>query len=60
MLGMRRASVNVALGFLQKKRLIAFVRGAVIIQERSGLEAAASECYASIIQHQKRWRKESL
>jgi hypothetical protein len=47
-------------GFSRKKRLIAFVRGAVIIQDRSGLEAAASECYASIIQHQKRWRKESL
>ena len=59
MLGMRRASVNVALGFLQKERLIAFTRGAVFIQDRSGLEAAACECYASIIQHQKRWQKES-
>ena len=59
MLGMRRASVNVALGFLEKKRLIAFVRGAVIIQNRSGLEAAACECYAAIIQHHKRWEKES-
>ncbi|HET7108231.1 MAG TPA: Crp/Fnr family transcriptional regulator [Candidatus Acidoferrum sp.] len=59
MLGMRRASVNVALGFLQKARLIGFVRGAVMIQDRSGLKAAACECYASIIQHQTRWRKES-
>jgi len=59
MLGMRRASVNVALGSLQKARLIAFVRGAVNIRDRSGLEAAACECYASIIQHQKRWQKES-
>ena len=59
MLGMRRASVNVALGFLQKERLIAFIRGAVFIQDRSGLEAAACECYAAIIQHQKRWQKES-
>jgi CRP-like cAMP-binding protein len=59
MLGMRRASVNVALGFLQKERLISFVRGAVVIQDRPGLEAASCECYASIIRHQKRWKKES-
>lgn len=59
MLGMRRASVNVALGFLQRKGLVAFVRRAVIIQDRQGLEAVACECYASIIQHQKRWQKES-
>ena len=59
MLGMRRASVSVALGFLQKERLIAFIRGAVFIQDRSGLEVAACECYASIVQHQKRWQKES-
>jgi CRP-like cAMP-binding protein len=59
MLGMRRASVNVALGFLQKKGLIAFVRGAVIIQDRSGLEVTTCECYASILRHQERWKKES-
>ena len=59
MLGMRRASVNVALGSLQKARLITFVRGAVFVRDRSGLEAAACECYASIIQHRKRWQKES-
>jgi len=59
MLGMRRASVNVALSFLQKKRLIAFVRGAVIIRDRSGLEGATCECYASITGHHKRWRQES-
>jgi len=59
MLGMRRASVNVALGFLQKERLISFVRGAVIIQDRSRLEAASCECYVSIVRHQKRWKKES-
>ncbi len=59
MLGMRRASVNVALGFLQKKSLIAYARGAVKIENRSGLEAAACECYASITQQQKRWQRES-
>ncbi len=59
MLGMRRASVNVALGFLQKERLITFIRGAVIIRDRPGLEAASCECYAAIIRHQKRWQSES-
>jgi CRP-like cAMP-binding protein len=59
MLGMRRASVNVALGFLQKERLITFIRGTVIILVHSGLEGATCECYASIVQHQKRWQKES-
>jgi CRP-like cAMP-binding protein len=59
MLGMRRASVTVALGFLQRARLIGYVRGAVMIEDRLGLEAAACECYASITQQHKRWQKES-
>jgi CRP-like cAMP-binding protein len=59
MLGMRRASVNVALGFLQKARLIGFARGAVTIEDRSGLEAASCECYASITKQHKRWQRES-
>jgi CRP-like cAMP-binding protein len=59
MLGMRRASVNVALGFLQEKNLIAYVRGAVNIEDRLRLEAASCECYASITQQHKRWQKES-
>jgi CRP-like cAMP-binding protein len=59
MLGMRRASVNVALGFLQRKGHIAYARGAVRIEDRLGLEAASCECYASITRHHKRWRQES-
>jgi CRP-like cAMP-binding protein len=59
MLGMRRASVTVALGFLQKAELITYVRGAVRIEDRSGLEVAACECYVSITQQHKRWQKES-
>ncbi len=59
MLGMRRASVNVAIGFLQRAGLIKFVRGAVMIQNRPGLEAAACECYAAIMQNRERWQKES-
>jgi len=59
MLGMRRASVTVALGYLQKAGHIAYVRGAVKIRNRSGLEAATCECYGSITQQQKQWKKES-
>jgi CRP-like cAMP-binding protein len=59
MLGMRRASVTVALGFLQRAELISFARGAVMIDDRLGLEAAACECYVSITQQHKRWQKES-
>jgi CRP-like cAMP-binding protein len=59
MLGMRRASVTVALGFLQRAGLIAYGRRAVKIEDRQGLEAAACECYVSITQQHKRWRKES-
>ncbi|HXH68690.1 MAG TPA: Crp/Fnr family transcriptional regulator [Candidatus Limnocylindrales bacterium] len=59
MLGMRRASVNVALRFLQKEGHIAYVRGAVTIEDRRGLEAATCECYSAITRHGKRWRRES-
>ena len=60
MLGMRRASVSVALGFLQRKGHIAYARGAVSIEDRLGLEAATCECYASINRHRLRWQKESM
>ncbi len=59
MLGMRRASVTVALGFLQKSALIAYKRRIVTIEDRPGLEAAACECYAAVSQHHARWRKEA-
>lgn len=59
MLGMRRASVTVALGFLQEVGLIKYVRGAVRIHNRLGLEAAACECYSAITKHRKRWQRES-
>jgi CRP-like cAMP-binding protein len=59
MLGMRRASVNAAAGYLQKVGLIKYARGVVRIEDRRGLEAATCECYAAIAKHQKRWQKES-
>ena len=59
MLGMRRASVNVAIGFLQKSQLIRYYRGAVQILDRAGMESATCECYSSIVRHHAMWRKES-
>jgi CRP-like cAMP-binding protein len=58
MLGTRRASVTVAAGILQKAGLITYNRGTVKIHDRSGLEDAACECYASIKQQTEKWEKE--
>ena len=58
MLGTRRASVTVAAGILQKAGLITYNRGSVKIDDRSGLEDAACECYASIRQQSEKWEKE--
>ena len=58
MLGTRRASVTVAAGILQKAGFITYNRGSVRIDDRSGLEDAACECYASIKQQSERWEKE--
>jgi CRP-like cAMP-binding protein len=58
MLGTRRASVTVAAGILQKAGFITYNRGSVQIDDRSGLEDAACECYASIKQQTEKWEKE--
>jgi hypothetical protein len=58
MLGTRRASVTVAAGILQKAGLITYNRGSVRIDDRSGLEDAACECYTSIKQQTEKWENE--
>ena len=45
MLGVRRAGVTETVGVLHRSGLIQNHRGAVIILDREGLEAAACECY---------------
>lgn len=45
MLGVRRSSVTVAAGILQKAGLIHYTRGWIAILDREQLEAASCECY---------------
>jgi CRP-like cAMP-binding protein len=48
MLGVRRASVTVVIGRLQKAGLLRHSQGQMTILNRQGLEAAACECYKLI------------
>ena len=48
MLGVRRPSVTVAAGILQKAGLITYAPGKLKIVDRAGLEACACECYRII------------
>jgi CRP-like cAMP-binding protein len=48
MLGVRRASVTVAAGALQKAGAIRYTRGRIEVVDRARLEAASCECYAVI------------
>jgi CRP-like cAMP-binding protein len=45
MLGVRRPTVTVVAGTLQKAGLITYHRGTMTVLDRKGLEAAACECY---------------
>jgi CRP-like cAMP-binding protein len=48
MLGVRRQSVSLAAGALQRAGLVTYRRGQVRIIDRAGLEAAACECFAAL------------
>jgi CRP-like cAMP-binding protein len=48
MLGVRRATVGLALGLLKQAGLITYVRGRFQIRDRAGLEAVSCPCYARI------------
>jgi CRP-like cAMP-binding protein len=49
MLGVRRATVNVATGMLKKAGFIRYVRGKITVIDRPGLESASCDCYRATI-----------
>ncbi len=53
MLGIRRASVTVAASSLQEAGFISYHRGEITINDRTGLESAACECYGTV---EKAWK----
>jgi CRP-like cAMP-binding protein len=50
MLGVRRATVNLAVGMLKSASFIQYARGHITIIDRTGLEAASCACYGIIRQ----------
>lgn len=49
MLGVRRATVNVATGMLKKAGFIRYVRGQLTVVDRRGLESTSCDCNRAII-----------
>jgi CRP-like cAMP-binding protein len=54
MLGVQRSSVSVSAHGLQAAGLIRYSRGRIEIRDRAGLEDAACECYAAIIEQSRK------
>jgi CRP-like cAMP-binding protein len=48
MLGVRRATVNVATGMLKKAGYIGYVRGKITVIDRAGLESTSCACYRAV------------
>jgi hypothetical protein len=49
MLGVRRATVNLATSILKKAGFIKYVRGTVTTLDRAGLESSTCECSSAIV-----------
>lgn len=49
LLGVRRSSITIAAGALQRRELIGYTRGGVRIIDRVGLEAASCSCYRAAL-----------
>jgi CRP-like cAMP-binding protein len=54
MLGVRRASVTVALGLLQQEGLLTYSRGRLKVLDTAGLEETSCECYEVVRAEQER------
>jgi CRP-like cAMP-binding protein len=54
MLGVRRSTVSIAAGMLQKAGVIRYQHGRITITDRAGLEDAACECYEAVADEYRR------
>ncbi len=54
MLGVRRSTVSVAAGQLQKAGILRYQHGRITIVDRIGLENAACECYQAVVDEYRR------